>query len=96
MRNDSTISQKENYIPLDRRLSLKFSSTANPKNNPRMSIPMRRDSFVSNCTRNVSSFNMQSEIGREYRPSLVSNTSNGSRQSKKSVILSNLVRKLDH
>lgn len=44
MRNKQSQGNKENRMSLERRLSLKYSS-AQTKNNPRLSGPVRRDSI---------------------------------------------------
>lgn len=85
------ISQKENWVPLERRLSLKYSSAAQAKNNPRMSIPMRRESIAT--TSGITPFNDLTNM----RPSFMStNSVQFQKSTKKETILTNLIRKLDH
>lgn len=95
MRNESIVSQKENWAPLERRLSLKYSSAVQNKNNPRMSIPMRRESLAT--TSGVSPFSDISNY-RDMRPSFtsVASVQLHNKPAKKEAILTNLIRKLDH
>lgn len=53
MQGRFTLSQQENRVPLDRRLSLKYASTANTKNNFQVPAPMRRDSLATSSSFNV-------------------------------------------
>ena len=69
MKNESIMTQKENWAPLERRLSLKYSSAVQSKNNPRLSIPMRRESIAT--TTGISPFNDLSNY-RDSRPSFIS------------------------